>query len=145
MVLYLRSEHLFYLQDWLIVPLFSGFLPDPKNGWNSKNKVKVEIPKLFYTQKRKSQGTQLVLLILSCIDFIYLFVERGGGREKEREKNMYVREKLLFIAPRTPPTENLACNPSLCPDQEWTGDLSVHRLVLNPESHQPGPILYFSF
>ena len=40
-------------------------------------------------------------------DFIYLFLERREGREKERERNINVWLPL-----------DLACNPGMFPDQE---------------------------
>ena len=42
----------------------------------------------------------------------YLFLERGEGREKEREKHQCV------VASHTPPAGGLACNPGMCPDWE---------------------------
>ena len=36
-------------------------------------------------------------------DFIYLFLERGEGREKERERNIDVREKHQLVAFPTGP------------------------------------------
>ena len=45
--------------------------------------------------------------------FIYLFLERGGGREKERERNISVWLPLMH-----PPTGGLACNPGMCPNRE---------------------------
>ena len=38
-------------------------------------------------------------------DFIYLFLERGEGREKERERNIDVREKHQSVAPCTWPIQ----------------------------------------
>ena len=43
---------------------------------------------------------------------IYLFLERGEGREKERERHQCV------VASCVPPTRDLACNPGMCPDWE---------------------------
>ena len=45
-------------------------------------------------------------------DFIYLFLERGEGREEEGEKHQCV------VASCTPPTGDLACNPGMCHDWE---------------------------
>ena len=63
-------------------------------------------------------------------DFIYLFLDRGGGREKERERNISVwlslTRPLLGIWPATQACA-LTGNP--------TDDPLVHRLVLNPLSH----------
>ena len=47
-------------------------------------------------------------------DFIYLFLERGKGGEREGEKHQCV------IASCAPPTGDLAHNPGLCPDWEWS-------------------------
>ena len=44
-------------------------------------------------------------------DFIYLFLERGKGKEKEEEKHQW-------IASNTPLTGDLASNPGMCPDVE---------------------------
>ena len=45
-------------------------------------------------------------------DFIYLFLERGEGKEKEEEKHLCVSAFLK------PPTGDLAYNPGMCPDWE---------------------------
>ena len=50
-------------------------------------------------------------------DFIYLLLERGEGREKDRERNTW------------PTTQACALT------RTRTSDLLVHRLVLNPLSH----------
>ena len=42
--------------------------------------------------------------------FIYLFLERGEGKEKEEEKYPCV------AASCAPPTGDLALNPGMCPD-----------------------------
>ena len=74
-------------------------------------------------------------LILFFKDFVYLFLERGERREKERERNISVwlplMRPLLGIWPQTQ-----AC--ALTRNQ--TSDLWVYRLVLNTQTkpHQPG-------
>ena len=50
--------------------------------------------------------------------FIHLFLERGEGREGERERNINVREIHESLASHMPPTGNLAHNPGMCPDWE---------------------------
>ena len=45
-------------------------------------------------------------------DFIYLFLDRGEGREKEGEKHLCV------VTSHAPPTGGLARNPGMCPDWE---------------------------
>ena len=46
---------------------------------------------------------------------MYLFLEGGEKREKERERNMDVQEIHLLVASRTPPAGDMACNPGMCP------------------------------
>ena len=41
--------------------------------------------------------------------FIYLFIFRERGKEQEKHP---------FVASHVPPTGDLACNPSMCPDWE---------------------------
>ena len=49
-------------------------------------------------------------------DFIYLFLERGEGRETERERNMTVEEKYQSVASWTHLTGNWTHNPGMYPD-----------------------------
>ena len=58
--------------------------------------------------------------------FIYLFLERGEGREKG-EKQWCVRETLA--ASRMPTMQACALT------DNWTGNILVHRPALNPLSH----------
>ena len=51
-------------------------------------------------------------------DFIYFFLQRWEGRQKERERNIDVHEKHQSVASRMLPTRDLAQNPGMCPDQE---------------------------
>ena len=59
------------------------------------------------------QLTNLMNLFLKK-DFIYLLLERGEGKEKERERSIDVWLSLTHVLP----TGDLACNPGLCPDWE---------------------------
>ena len=63
------------------------------------------------------------------LDLIYLFLERGNEREKEREGNI---DWLPLTCPQLGswPTTQVC---SLTRNQ--TGKLSIHQLVLNPLSH----------
>ena len=61
---------------------------------------------------------------------MYLFLERGGGREKDKEKNIKVWLPFALLLLGTWPT-NQACVLS----GNRTSDPLVHRLVLNPLSH----------
>ena len=62
--------------------------------------------------------------------FIYLFLERGEGREKEREKNISVWLPLSSLAPGTQ-SATQACGPI----RNWTSNPLVCRLALSPLSH----------
>ena len=59
-----------------------------------------------------------------------LFLERGEGREKERERNMNVW--LLLVCP---PLGTWPATQACAPTGNQTGDPMVHRLALNPLSH----------
>ena len=69
--------------------------------------------------------------------FIYLFVERGEGREKERERNINLWLPLL-----RPLLETWPRNPAMCPDCEsnrWP--FGSQAGTQSNEPHQPGLIL----
>ena len=84
------------------------------------------------------------LQILTCnllfIDkYIYLFSERGEGREKEKERNIDVQEIHLSVAFHTPPAGVLALNPGMCPDWElnlWP--FTSQASTQSTEPYQPG-------
>ena len=67
--------------------------------------------------------------------FIYLFLERGEGREKERERNIN--------ASHVSPAGDLACNPDMFPDWEsnW-GPFGSQAGVQSTEPHQLGLICF---
>ena len=62
------------------------------------------------------------------IVFIY-FLERGKGREKERERNIHVWLPLTCSLLGTRPATQASALIG-----NWTCDLSVHRLALKPRS-----------
>ena len=64
----------------------------------------------------KATGSHLWVIIFW--DFMYLFLERGERKEKERDRNMDVQEKHRLVVSHTPPTRHLERNPGKCPDQE---------------------------
>ena len=69
-------------------------------------------------------------------DLIYLFLERGQGREKERERNINVWLPLTLAWPHT---GDLACNSVMCPDWEssrWP--FGPQDSTHSTELHQPG-------
>ena len=53
------------------------------------------------------------LKVESFFKRFYLFLERGEGRDKERERNINVWLPLMC-----PPTGDLARDPGICPDWE---------------------------
>ena len=60
----------------------------------------------------------------------YLFISRERGREGERERNINV------CLPLTPPSLwTLPATQARALSGNGTGDLQVHRLVLNPQSY----------
>ena len=65
------------------------------------------------------------------------FLERGEGREKERERNITVWLPLAH-----PPTGDLACNPGLCPDWESNWQPFGFSLALNPLNHTSQDIFF---
>ena len=77
----------------------------------------------------------LVVYFLFFKDFIYLFIDRGEGKEKEREASKY---GCFSCSP------NLACNPRMFPD--WESNLRPFSLQASAQSiepHQPGLVVYF--
>ena len=66
---------------------------------------------------------------------MYLFLERGEGREKEKERNIHVR----LLTSRTPPTGDLAGNPGMCSDWESNQvPLGSQASAQPTEPHHPG-------
>ena len=91
-------------------------------------------PAAFYsTQKPLCVPLRLDLFSFFKKDFIIIFLEKGEGNEKERERNIDVG------LPCTPPAGDLARNPGLCPDREsnwWLFGLQAG--AQSTESQQPG-------
>ena len=78
-------------------------------------------------------------------DFIYLLLERGEGREKERERNINVQEIHQMTASHTPLSGDLACKSGMCPDLgnepsifQFTGLYSIYSAI-------PARALYLIF
>ena len=89
----------------------------------------------------------LVLLYLLCsmsylyallFKKIYLFLERGEGREKYRERNNYAQKIHQSIASHAPPPGDLACSPGKCPDWESNQQsFDSQTGTQSTEPHQP--------
>ena len=77
------------------------------------------------------EGTQSWTLVGSSLKILFIFIEKEG-REKERERDINVWEKHQSVAPHTPPTGGLACNPGTSPD--WESNRRPFG-SLNPLSH----------
>ena len=64
----------------------------------------------------KRAGVEDILVLFFFFkDFIYLFFERGEGREEERERNIAVREKHRSVASRAHPNQGPNPQPRLMP------------------------------
>ena len=72
------------------------------------------------------------------LDFIYLFLERAEGKEKEGEKHQCMVASHMSFA------GDLACKPGMCLDWESNSDPLVCKPALNPLSYtsQAEPISY---
>ena len=80
--------------------------------------------------------------VLFFKDVIYLFLERGDRREKERERNIHV-----WLPPMHPPLGDPASNPGMCHDWELNqGSFGSQAGAQCTKPHQPGQnttILYY--
>ena len=67
-------------------------------------------------------------------DFIYLFLEREGGRKGETHQ--------CVVASHMPPTGDLAHNPGIHPDWEsnWQ-PFGLQARTQSTDPHQPEPVL----
>ena len=74
-------------------------------------------------------------LPLNFLKDFYLFIFRQRGRVGERKGEKYQ----CVVAPHTPPTRDLACNPGMCPD--WDSNQRPFALqsgAQSTEPHKPG-------
>ena len=89
---------------------------------------------------------------ISCFSFLFwpqlrtcsLTLEGGEGREKERGRNIHVREKHWLVASRTLPDWDQICNPGTCPEWElnpWPFHLG--NTVQATEPHWSGLFHFF--
>ena len=70
-------------------------------------------------------------MFLFLKEFIYLFLERGEGTERN----------ISVVASCAPPTVGLSCNPGMCPEWELNQQpLGSQVGTQSTEPHQPGLI-----
>ena len=82
--------------------------------------------------------------ILFKFFIVYLFLERRGGREEERDRNIDVGELHRSVASHTLPVGDLAHNPGMCPDCEWNQrPFSSQAGTQSTESQQPKQKCFF--
>ena len=104
----------------------------PSSLYNDDNSNTIH---LFHTLKFISR----FVYTLFYKDFIYVFLERGKEGEREEKKYQCV------ITSCTPPTGDLTCNPSMCPDWELNQrPFGLQAGAQSTEPHEPGLFILFS-
>ena len=77
------------------------------------------------------KGFFVVVCFVLFEDFIYLFFERGEGREEEQHQ--------CVVASHVAPTGDPACNPGTCPGWESNQQPLVSQAgAQSTKPHQPG-------
>ena len=126
--------------------------PTGLDGYGFFNSVVVRLP--FNSISDSSQFWVMVILYFSCnFDVVvrrgepflpmlpsffkrfYLFCERGAREEKERDRGI----ETSMCGCLSPPTEDPACNPGMCP--EWKSNhwpFGSHAGIHSTEPYQPG-------
>ena len=108
------------------------------------SKLKITDQLLFHRKTQKNtiiaalKSTTFMFLffyIFGCIFEDYLFLERGEGREKERERNINVWEIHWLVASCMPPLGTWPTTQACALTRNWTSDPSVCRPAPNPLSH----------
>ena len=75
----------------------------------------------------------IFLFLNNRLKIVFIYILRGEGREKERERN------INQLALARPHLETWPATQACALTGNCTGDLLVHRPVaFNPEAHQPG-------
>ena len=70
------------------------------------------------------------------LKIFYLFIFRGGMREKDSERHISIQEEYWSIASHMPPTGGLAHNPGMCPAWELNQQLlSLQDGAQSTEAH----------
>ena len=108
----------------------------PRDAPQKKRPYKILIHHFFQAVFWRFFPDMLNSIVLGLFfkDFIYLFLGRGGGREKERERNIHVWEKPPLVALTHTPTSNQGHN-LMCPDWNQTSNISLCGISPNQLSH----------
>ena len=84
----------------------------------------------------------IITIIFKDAIYSYSHLERGEGREKERGRNIDVREIHWLVVSLMPLAGDLVNNPGMCPDQESNQQpFSSQASTQSTEPQQPWPIL----
>ena len=98
----------------------------------------------FFISRHNLSSNFFFLFFFFLKDFIYLFLDRGEGRETERERNINVWLPLMCSALGT--TGDLARNPGMCPNWELNQQPSDSQAgTQSTEPHQPRLLLDIFF
>ena len=85
------------------------------------------------TWKIMTKALKLQPLFFFLRFYLLIYLDRGEGKEKEKEKHQCV------VASYVPPTGDLACNSGMCPDWESNQrPFGSQVSAQSTESHQPG-------
>ena len=84
-------------------------------------------------KKKITTQTNKVLISHFLEDFIYLFLERGEGKEKERERNI----DQCVVLTHVPPTRDLPHDPGVCTD--WESNQRPFGSQASTQSIEPHP------
>ena len=135
--------------------IFSNAMPSCTGAWGKRKKSGMQILSLFkmlifyllwilyvnfYYLKHCIEKLFIYLYFYFWIVFFkkifYLYLERGEGREKERERNIDMCERHIDWMPLThPQLGNWPAVQACALTRNQTGNLPVCRPVLNPLSH----------
>ena len=75
---------------------------------------------------------------------LYLFLERGEGREREKERNSDVREKHRSVALVHAPVRDQTRNPGFCPSwASQTSDAPLFGLTPNQQATPARPLMFY--
>ena len=92
-----------------------------------------------------SKAYKIAIEIYYMLFLKILFLERGEGRDKERERNIDVQEIHQLVDSCTPSTGDLALNPGMCPDWESNQQCFGSQAGTQPMSHTSQGYTWISY